>query len=242
MPEHPTIGLIVPYSTDDLPPECSRMYPGVRFVARGVGVERLAADSYEAAMRRVPAAAAALAQAGVDAIMVIGTSLTFYRGAEFNAKLIERLRAETGLPVGTMSSAVVEGLRAVGAERLALATAYGDEVNGYLRDFLAASGFEVLALEAFGLIGFSDPHGKTEAEIVALGHTAVARAPASDGLLISCGGLDTLAITQPLEDALRLPVVSSMPAGLWSAVRLVGHSGRLAGHGRLFAQSTASSA
>ena len=63
MPKQPTIGLIVPYSTDDLPPECSTMYPDVRFLARGVGVERLAADSYEAAMTRVPAAAAALADA-----------------------------------------------------------------------------------------------------------------------------------------------------------------------------------
>ena len=237
MPKQPTIGLIVPYTTVDLPPECSTMYPDVRFLARGVGVERLTADSYEAAMTRVPAAAEALADAGADAIMVIGTSLTFYRGAEFNSQLIERLRAETGLPASTMSTAVVEALRAVGSKRLALATAYGDEVNGYLCDFLTDSGFEMLALEAFGLLGFSDPHSKTEAEIVALSRKAAARAPTADVLLISCGGLNTLSITPELETSLGVPVVSSMPAGLWAAVRLAGQSGRLAEHGRLFAES-----
>ena len=236
MPERPTIGLVVPYSTDDLPPECPRMYPGVRFIARGVGVERLTAQGYEVAMQRVPAAAAALAAAGADAIMVIGTSLTFYRGADFNARLIADIQAATGLPASTMSTAVVEGLRAVGAKRLALATAYGEEVNGYLRDFLASSGFEVMALEAFGLLGFADPHSKTEAEIVELSRRAAARAGRAEAMLISCGGLNTLSITEPLERELGLPVVSSMPAGLWAAVRLAGLSGRLPGHGRLFAQ------
>ena len=43
--------------------------------------------------------------------MVIGTSLTFYRGSDFHAELLEKLRATTGLPVSTMSQAVVDGLR-----------------------------------------------------------------------------------------------------------------------------------
>lgn len=213
------------------------MYPQMRFVSRGVGVERLTADSYEAAMQRVPAAAADLARAGVHAIMVIGTSLTFYRGSRFNDELIERLRKETGLPVSTMSTAIIDGLNATGAKKLALATAYGDEVNGYLCDFLGDHGFEVLALEAFGLKGFNDPHSKTKEEIAVLTRKAASRAPDADGVLISCGGLDTLAITQPLEDELGIPVVSSMPAGVWAAVRLVGESGQMIGHGRLFAAS-----
>ena len=40
---------------------------------------------------------------GVDAIMVIGTSLTFYRGYEAHQDLLEQLRRETGLPVSRSS-------------------------------------------------------------------------------------------------------------------------------------------
>ena len=45
--------------------------------------------------------------------MVIGTSLTFYRGSDSHDRLLEKLRATTGLPVSTMSQAVVDGLRSV---------------------------------------------------------------------------------------------------------------------------------
>src|SRR4029079_18445131 len=97
-------------------------------------------------------AAKYLAQQNVDAIMVIGTSLTFYRGYDAHQHLLEPLRKETGLPVSTMTEAVIDGLHSVGAKRIAVATAYADEVNNRLTDFLQRAGFEVLALEAFGLV------------------------------------------------------------------------------------------
>ena len=57
------------------------MYPGVRFIPRGVGVRALTPEGYEPAWNAILPAAEHLAAQGVDAIMVIGTSLTFYRGA-----------------------------------------------------------------------------------------------------------------------------------------------------------------
>jgi arylmalonate decarboxylase len=60
------------------------------------------------------------------------------------------------------------------------------------------------------------------------------KAPEADGIVISCGGLKTLELAQPLEARHGLPVVSSTPAALWSAVRLVGHTGQVDGYGQLF--------
>jgi hypothetical protein len=54
-----------------------------------------------------------------------------------------------------------------------------------------------------------------------------------DALVISCGGLRTIAATRELEAELHLPVVSSAIAGPWGAVRLLGHSGAAAGGGAL---------
>lgn len=241
MQKNATIGLVVPHSTDYVPPEGPAMYPGIRFISRGVGVKQLTHAGYEAAMAKVLPAAEDLARQGVDAIMVIGTSLTFYRGARFNAELIEKIRAATGLPVSTMSTAVVDGLRAVGARRLAVSTAYNDEVNGYLRNFLNDSGFDVLALEGFGFNGFADPHVVTEDAIIALSDKVCAEAAGAEALLISCGGLRTLGVATRLEERHSIAVVSSMPVGFWAAMRLVGQSGHVAGYGRLFEQSTTSS-
>ncbi len=232
-----TIGLVVPFPTDTVPDEGLQMYPGARFVARGVGVRSLTPSGYAGAWEEILPAAEYLAGRGVDAVMVIGTSLTFYRGSDEHARLVERLRAATGLPVSTMSQAVVDGLRSVGARRIGVATAYADEVNGRLKAFLTAQGFEVLALEGFGLLGFGEPGSKSEADIIALGAKVCAEAPAAEGLLISCGGLRTLGVAQPLEARHGIPVVASTQAAFWAALRLVGESGHVAGQGRLLEQA-----
>ena len=118
------------------------MYPEVTFIPRGVGVRALTPAGYDAAWDGILPAAKELAKRGdLDAIMVIGTSLTFYRGYEAHQQLLEQLRKETGLPVSTMSEAVVDGLRSMGAKRVAVATAYSDLVNDRLADFLKRAGF-----------------------------------------------------------------------------------------------------
>ena len=65
-------------------------------------------------MKAILPAAEELAKKGVDAVMVMGTSLTFYKGAAVHRKLIEDMARATGLPVGTMSQAIIDGLREVG--------------------------------------------------------------------------------------------------------------------------------
>ncbi|MFM9968313.1 MAG: aspartate/glutamate racemase family protein [Burkholderiales bacterium] len=234
-----TIGLVTPQSTDRVPAEGAQMYPEVNFIPKGVGVRALTPEGYDSAWEGIlPAAEQLAAREGVEAVMVAGTSLTFYRGAEEHARLLEKLKAITGKPVGTMSSAVVEGLQAVGAKRIAVCTAYGDEVNLRLKNFLTDSGFEVLKLEGFGITEFGKPGTKTEQDIIDLAARVHAAAPEAEGMLISCGGLRTLGVAKPIEDREGLPVVASTPACFWSAMRLVGESGRYPGHGRLLEQAT----
>jgi arylmalonate decarboxylase len=232
-----TIGLVVPFSADRVPVEGPKMYPNVTFIPKGVGVRALTPEGYDAAWDGILPAAKELAKKGVDAIMVIGTSLTFYRGYAAHQKLLEELRRETGLPVSTMTEAVVDGLRSVGAKRIAVATAYADEVNRRLADFLRASGFEVLSLEAFGLTGFGDAEKQSEQDIIRLSGTAIDKAKTAEAVLISCGGLMTLNCAAPIEKRHGVPVVSSTQAAFWKAMRLAGDSGYMAGHGRMLEQS-----
>lgn len=233
MSESLRIGLVVPWATDTVPAEAAEMYPGVQFVARGVDVKALTPEGYESAWHAIVPAAKALAAEGVRAVMVIGTSLTFYRGAQAHADLLATLRDATGIPVGTMSSAIVDGLKSVGGDRICVCTAYADEVNRRLGTFLTESGFDVLALEGFGLTRFGAAGGKSEDEIIDLAERTRAQAPTADAMLVSCGGLRTLHAGKVIEDRCALPVVSSMPAALWSAVRLAGASGHVAHCGRL---------
>jgi arylmalonate decarboxylase len=234
-----TIGLVVPFAADTVPDEGLQMYPDVRFIPRGVGVRSLTPTGYDSACEAILPAAEALAAQGVDAIMVIGTSLTFYRGSDFHDRLMERLRAATGLPVSTMSQAVVDGLRSFGARRIVVATAYADDVNERLEAFLTAQGFEVMALEGFGLFGFGEPGKKSEQDIIELSSKAIEEAGKPDAVLISCGGLLTLGCAEPIEQRHGVPVVTSTQSAFWKAMRLAGDSGHVKGRGQMLAQSQA---
>ncbi len=238
----PRIGLVVPNAADRIPAEGPMMYPDVTFIARGVGVRALTPEGYDAAWDAILPAAKELARQEIDALMVIGTSLTFYRGFDAHQQLLEQLRAETGLPVSTMSEAIVDGLRSVGAKRVAVATAYSDLVNGRLADFLGRAGFEVASMKGFGLTGFGDAAGKSEQDILDLSSRAIDEAKNAQGVLISCGGLQTLGCAVPIEERHGIPVVTSTQSAFWKALRLAGESGRVSGRGRMLAQSAAAPA
>jgi arylmalonate decarboxylase len=237
MSKDATIGLVVPFAEDKVPDEGRQMYPDARFLPRGVGVRSLTPEGFAAAFDAIIPAADHLAAQGVDAIMVVGTSLTFYRGPEAHDRLLERLRARTGLRVSSMSAAIIDGLRAVGARRMAVATAYSDAINQRLIELLEAAGCEVLALECFNIVDFGGPSSKSEGDIIALSEKSAAAARDAEGIVISCGGLRTLGVAKPLEARCGIPVVASTQAAFWSAMGLVGASGQIAGYGRLLEQA-----
>ncbi len=230
------IGLILPVSGSEPPPEAARMYPHIDFIARSLGLKTMNQQGYDSVVDRIGEVAAELAAERPDALTLIGTSLSFYRGAAFNEEIVEAIRQATGLPCTSMSTAVLEGLRAVGGRRLAVATAYIDDVNARLGRFLDESGFEVASMRGLSIEISGTAWRVTDAELIELGKRAAREAEGADALLVSCGGLRTLDIARPLEDATGLPVVSSMPAALWAAARLVGDSGRAPEFGRLLEQ------
>jgi hypothetical protein len=143
----PVLGMIFPPADYPIPPEAKLMYPtGIRFIGKGVGLERMTPEGYDKAVPKILPAAVELAKQGANAISIMGTSLTFYKGAAFNNDLIAQVAKATGLPATSMSRGIIEGLKAVGAKRVAVATAYNETVNGRLRVFLEESGFQVIGV------------------------------------------------------------------------------------------------
>jgi len=239
----PVLGMIFPPANYEVPPEAKLMYPtGIRFLAKGVGLERMTPEGYDKAVPKILPAAVELARQGANAISIMGTSLTFYKGAAFNNDLIAQVAKATGLPATSMSRGIIEGLKAVGAKRVAVATAYNETVNGRLRVFLEESGFQVLGVKGMGIERFEDRPPVTQDELfnfVATTYESMSRQGASkaDTLLISCGALNTLRLLDPLEKRCKVPVVSSAPHALWASVRLLGLSGQAKGYGRLLSRA-----
>lgn len=230
----PVLGLIFPPHGRGVPEEGVAMYgERLRFVATGLGVERMTPEGFDAVLARIPAAAEQLAAAGADAIELTGTSLTFYKGEAFNQQLREIVSRSSGLPTTTMSNGVIDALKAVGARRVAAATAYNEEVNTRLRAFLLEHGFEPVAVTGLGIEAMPDVDKVTQKDLIEWGVKVRESAPTADSLLVSCGGFRTLEIIAPLEARIGVPVISSMPHGLWAGARLAGLSGAAPGYGTL---------
>ncbi len=215
--------MIVPPAAGKVPPEATQIYPaGVQFIARGLGLNQLTAEGYDGVIGRVSELAEELAAEGADAVALMGTSLSFYKGAAFNALLHRTLSNATGLPVTTMSTGIIDSLNALGIRNVAVATAYSDDVDTKLRKFLQETGFNVCSMKNLGLVEVEKVRAVGEEEIFKLGISAARTATNSpDGLLISCGGLATGNLVDRLEQATQLPVVTSATSGVWAAARLL---------------------
>jgi arylmalonate decarboxylase len=232
----PHLGLIVPPAAGAVPVDGALLYGDrIRFSARGLGLAEISTRGYTEVIDAVVGKAVELADDGVEAISLMGTSLSFFRGAGFNRALQAEMTRATNLPCSTMSNAVVDGLRSLGLRRLAVATAYIDEVNLQLRRYLEESGFEAQRLEGLSISDVQAVGTVPTQVLVELGLRVFAASPGADGILISCGGLVTLDAVRKLEATTGVPVVSSSPAGFWDLVRCAGLDPRSPDHGRLFA-------
>lgn len=234
----PALGLIFPPLDYPIPPDAKRLYPrGVQFLGNGVGLPGgMTLEGYEEAIPRVVPAAQALAKQGAKVISVFGSSLTFYKGAKFNEELVAKVTAATGVPATTQSNGLVDGLRTVNARRIAVATAYTDTVTERLKLFLQEHGFEVTSAKGLGFERI--PEGAATQEILLkLGAETYASSGRAEALVMSCGALRTLDLIVPLEQQVKVPVVSSTPHGLMNGVRLLGVNPRVQGFGMVFARA-----
>jgi arylmalonate decarboxylase len=233
----PVLGLIFPPLNYPIPEDAKLLYPsGVKFIGNGVGLPGgMAIEGYNEAIPRVLPRAADLAKEGASVISVFGSSLTFYKGRKFHEDLIAQVTKLTGKPATTQSNGLIQGLRAANAKRVAVATAYSDIVTERLKIFLEEHDFQVTTAKGLGFVGGTTGGGTTgsvtQEGLRQFSADVYATSNKADALIISCGGLKTLHLIVPLENEIKVPVVSSTPHGLWHGVRMLGLSGKSKGYG-----------
>jgi arylmalonate decarboxylase len=236
-PGTPTVGLVVPPAHGRVPADAGALYPeGVRFVAGGLGLRTMTPADYARALTSLDGVVHGLVAGGAEAVSLMGTSLSFFRGADGAAELLERLRtAAGGLRVSTMAAAAVRALHHLGVSRVAVGAAYTGQVTDRLVEFLGAHDVEVVARAELHVTHIDRLDGVDTAALTELTERLLGPGPPADAVLLSCGGLDTLTVIPDLEDRWGLPVVSSSQAGFWDAVQLVRPGIRADHPGLLFA-------
>jgi maleate isomerase len=180
-------------------------------------------------------AAELLAAAPLHAITYGFTSSAYVIGVEGEAEMIARLERRTrGIPVVVTCRAAVEGLRVLGARRIALLDPPGfdAELNGLGRQYYESAGFEVVYSAPSGLP--SDQTKITPADLHAWVSEQVATTDA-EAIVIGGNGFRAVGAIAALEADLGRPVVTANQALLWAALRVSdADPGSVSDYGRLF--------
>lgn len=228
---HFRIGQIVPSSNTTMETEIPALLRGRELIAperftfhsarmrmKQVTKDELAkmdADSDRCAFELSDARVDVLGYACLVAIMSMGRG--YHRVSE------QRLRARTlendaPAPVVTSAGALVEGLQALGAKKIAMLAPYMKPLTALVVDYIEHEGIEVvdaLSLEISDNldVGARDP--RAPIEISRRLNTANC-----DAVVISaCVQMPSLAAVQPVQDRLGLPVVSSAVCTTWRMLK-----------------------
>jgi len=228
------IGVIVPPSNTVNETEFNRLKPeGVTFHFTRSPLHRdPAADDFAEMMADLEAAGTELAACKVDLVAYGCTSGSMACPAD---RLIGKLRHAAGVDAVSTAGAILAGLAALGVARIAMATPYTAATNAHEKHYLEDHGIAVVADAGLGLntalAGIQKISRVPPAEVYA--HARAIDRPDAEALLICCTDFNTIDVIEPLEEVLAKPVLTSISATLWAALRAVGIEDRIEGCGRL---------
>ena len=177
------------------------------------------------------ATARLLAQCEPDVIGYACTALSFLGGRTFDLALMDRVRAETGLPLITTTEAILRALDKLAATKICIASPYDAEIDAQQIAFFEASGLSVVNCAGFRISDYREIGDPTPGEIYRLGRQAWH--PEAEALVITCLALRGHYVAEQLEEDLGIPVVTSSTALLWACLREAGVNAPIGGFGRL---------
>lgn len=176
---------------------------------------------------------AELLPGGLAAIAYGCTSASVLIGPDGVERAIQTV--QPGVPVTNPISAVLAGLEALGARRIALVTPYAATVAAPMRRFIEAAGVEVVREAGFGEADDRRVARISEASTLDA-IRQVAQGGGIDAVFSSCTNLRSFGIIDAAEAAAGIPVLSSNQALVWHLLRLAGVAAPGWGPGQLFAQ------
>ena len=179
----------------------------------------------------VESAAAELVPQTLDAIAYASTSTAYVIGPTAERELIGRLRQRWGIPVCSTPASVVDGLRHLGAERLAVVHPpwFGEDRHALGVSYFRDQGF---AVTRAGIAEVADDPELVEPDEIVDWVTSHLSGDV-DAVFLGGNGFRAAGAVAELEDRLGCPVLESNQVLLWSILLATGESLQVRGYGRL---------
>ena len=234
------IGFLVPSVTPTVEMEMYPLAPpgvSVHFSRMKSSRTLAAFESFEVRARtqieHMDEAVDLLAGVRPDVIVLAHTATSYVLGREGEARLGRAITERTGIPFISALGSVVAAFGALGVNRVAVGTPYGEALTLLGREALESYGLDVV--HADWLRDVKSIFAETPQRVYELMRTA--DMTEAEGLFISGVGLPTLGVLQALEDDVGKPVISSASAMMWNALRVAGVHATIPGYGRLLRET-----
>lgn len=181
---------------------------------------------------RLAAGTEELRRAGVQAIVWACDAGSFLYGPEGAHDQVAALARATGVPASSTSIGFLHAARKLGANRVAVAASYPEDIAARFTGFLASAGLEVLATHAAGAADAAEVAAWTPERVREL--ALAADHPDADAVLLPDTALHTVAQLSELEEALGKPVLTANQVTVREALRLADRPAFSPGLGTLF--------
>ncbi|MFF0147893.1 maleate isomerase [Amycolatopsis sulphurea] len=235
------IGLIVPSSNvtveTELPALLARHPERFSFHSSRMRMHQVSPEELKAMNAQRERCVAELADAHVDALLYACLVALMAQGPGEHQRVEAELRTQLAdTAILSSAGALVAGLRALGASRIALVTPYLRPLAEQVVAYLEAEGFTVLDWAALE-VGDNTEVGCIPGERV----LAAARGldlTSADALIISaCVQMPSLDLVAPAEEEFGIPVLSAATAGAYALLTGLGLDSAIPDAGRLLAAS-----
>ena len=225
-------GVIVPSNNVVLEPDLYRMAPaGISVHFARIWSGKDTQEEMEAMIHHVPKCCEELSHARIDVYGFGCTGGSLMGGLGYDQKIIQIMKERTGKPSTSTSTAVLEAFKELRITRISVVTPYEDWLNEKLKNFLAANGIEVLALNSLPLRG-GEAMNTVPPEVV-YRYALDTDRPEAQGIFISCTDLQATEVLKVIERDLGKPAIGSNQATFWAMLRLGGFKEPVQGFGML---------
>lgn len=227
------IGLIYPAPGWVMEPEFYEMSPdGVITCTTRISLLETNEEQLSKIGEQAVEATKLLSQAPVDVIALGCTSGSFIGGRQYDRDLVKRMeQSSNGIPSITTSGAVIEALKALNINKIAVATPYIDDVNIKGKIYLEESGFQVVNIAGLGLLYDLEIDSQSLETVYRLAKEVDTED--AEAVVILCTGIRSIPIIKYLERDLNKPVISAIQATFWNSLRVSGIQDKIKGYGCL---------